>query len=105
MKIKELNIEVMRTKDTSLYNNSKVPKGWKRIEGYQLVYILESKYRKKFLKELDGERNWFWIKKRKQDKYFSALGEYEGWLHVDGDFGGSGGWGSAFGVFIRRIEG
>ena len=55
IKIKELNIEVMRTEETSLYKNSKVPKGWKRIPLYQLIYVLESKYRKEFLRELEGK--------------------------------------------------
>lgn len=104
IKIKELGIEVMRTDETCLYKNSKVPKGWRRIEGYQLIYILEGKYRKRFLKELEGQYNLFWIKKRKSNKYYSALGGIVCRLRVYGcdfvDYVRS----FAFGVFVRDLK-
>ena len=102
IKIKELNIEVMRTEEKELYKDSKVPKGWKRIPLYQLIYILESKYRKSFLRELDGRYNWFWIEKRKVDNYCSALLEDDDRLYVDGnDFDDNNGC-HALGVFVRE---
>jgi len=101
IKIKEHGIEVMRTNEEISYKNFKL-KGWKQIEAYQLVYVLGDKYRKRFLKELDGKWNWFWVKKRKQDKFYSALSEGGGGLHVDGDLFGVGDWYHAFGVFYRR---
>ena len=101
IKIKEHGIEVMRTNEEISYKNFKL-KGWKQIEAYQLVYVLGDKYRKRFLKELDGKWNWFWVKKRKQDKFYSALNEDDGRLRVDGyDFDDIGRC-YAFGVFYRR---
>ena len=101
IKIKEHGIEVMRTNEEISYKNFKL-KGWKQIEAYQLVYVLGDKYRKRFLKELDGKWNWFWVKKRKQDKFYSALDELVGGLHVDGNDFDDDGRGHAFGVFYRR---
>lgn len=101
IKIKEIGIEVMRTDEEVSYKHKL--KGWKQIKLYHLVYILESKYKKKFLKELDGKYNWFWIKKRKQDKYCSALGGNDDRLHVNGDFDDNSR-GRAFGVFVRKLK-
>ena len=94
----------MRTEEISLYKNSKVPKGWKRIPLYQLIYVLESKYRTEFLRELDGGCwNLFWVKKRKMDDYCSALYENDGRLLVNSvDFGDNNG-SHAFGVFVREL--
>jgi len=102
IKIKELNIEVMRTEEKELYKDSKVPKGWKRIPLYQLIYILEGKYRKSFLRELDGKYNWFWIKKRKVDNYCSALDELDDRLRVNGYDFDAYYRSPAFGVFVRE---
>jgi len=103
IKIKELNIEVMRTEEPNLYKNSKVPKGWKRIPLYQLIYVLERKYRTEFLRELEGKWNLFWVKKRKIDDYCSALVEYVGRLRVDGDDFDDYNKDLAFGVFVREL--
>lgn len=69
MKIKEINIETTKIKEwTKPYNKIKVPKGFRLIKIWELIYILESKYCDRFLGKFKDSWNCFWCEQNKYSK-------------------------------------
>src|SRR3990167_184493 len=78
IKIKELGIEVTYPIVwTKPYNEIIIPKGWRKIEIWELWFILDgSKYMDKFLGKFKGEFNYFWCEQAdyaKKKNYSSRL--------------------------------
>jgi len=83
LKIPELNIEVTKIQDwIKPYNEIVIPKGFRLIEDYELMWLIR-KATTKFLGKYKGEYNYFWIA---QTPYVKA-NNYSSGLYLNGNLG------------------
>lgn len=79
IKMPEFNIEITEIQDWSKpYNEIIAPKGFRKIEVWELWRILDSKYRDKVLGEYKEKSNYFWCEQTEYDK----RNNYSRWLYL-----------------------
>jgi hypothetical protein len=63
------------------YNEIVIPKGFRLIKVWELMKLLESKERDKFLDSYKSKYNWFWC----EQTTYAKANNYFSWLYMDGD--------------------